>query len=192
MIRKQVLTRRQKWFPHRRPDPGVVAVLQLARELRVVPVDVQQHEVAVVPFRSLRHALRGRGAIGALKIQLFREGGTACGATGAGGGSAQRNHGLKVPTGLAQGSSTLLPERQERRCAPCVARVWVAAGAVFPWLAAADMRDFGRAALQFRAGPSAISQNARPRHRHRPRGSSRHTSARTASSCASCWPRPSG
>ena len=74
MIRKQVLTRRQKWFPHRRPDPGVVAVLQLAGELRVVPVDVQQHEVAVVPFRALWHALRGRGAIGALQIQLFREG----------------------------------------------------------------------------------------------------------------------
>ena len=49
-------------------------MLQLAGELRVVSVDVQQHEVAVVPFRALWHALRGRGAIGALQIQLFREG----------------------------------------------------------------------------------------------------------------------
>ena len=123
-------------------------MLQLAGELRVVPVDVQQHEVAVVPFRALRHALRGRGAVGALQIQLFREGRTACGATGAGGGSAQRNHRLEVAARFAKGSSTLLPERQEGRRAPSVAAVRVSAGAVLLWLVAAHLRDFGRVALQ--------------------------------------------
>ena len=132
-------------------------MLQLARELRVVAVDVQQHEVAVVRSRALRHALRGGGAIGALQVQLLCEGRTACGATGAGGGSAQRNHRLEAAARFAQRRSTLLPERQEGRRAPSVAAVRVPAGAILLWLVAAHCIDFGRAAVQVRAGSLTVA-----------------------------------
>ena len=51
---------------------------------------------------------------------------------------------------------TLVPKPQERIRASGVARVGVSTGAVLLWLVAAHLRDFGRAALQVRAGPFTV------------------------------------
>ena len=112
----------------------------------------------MIRLRALRHTLRGTGAVGALQVEQLRQGRTGR----ASGGSAQRDDRLEALAIFAQGSSTLLPERQERRRASGVAAVRVAAGAVLLWLVAAHLRDFGRAALQVRADPAARLRTAVP------------------------------
>ena len=48
-------------------------MMELARELRVLALDVEQHQVAVVRLRAGWHAV-GRGrAGGALHVELLRE-----------------------------------------------------------------------------------------------------------------------
>ena len=48
-------------------------MVQLARELRVLALDVQEEQVAVVRLRALRHAVRRGRAVRALHVELLRE-----------------------------------------------------------------------------------------------------------------------
>ena len=130
----------------RRPHPRVQRVVQLARQLRVLAVDVQQQQEAVEIGRAGRHAVLGRRAVGALDVELLRErerrGG---GGRGGGGRLAQRHRRLEPPAVLPERRAALAPERQEGRRAAGVAGVGGAASAVLGWLVAALGGDLGGA-----------------------------------------------
>ena len=58
---------------HRRADPRVKAVVQLARQLRVLALDVEKHQEPVHLLGALWHAVRGGRAVGALDMELLGE-----------------------------------------------------------------------------------------------------------------------
>ena len=47
--------------------------MELTRELRVLALNVQEEQVAVVRLRALRHAVRRGRAVRALHVELLRE-----------------------------------------------------------------------------------------------------------------------